>query len=111
MNADLRNQAESLEFETKQVKIKTTCRHTHLLQLIDPLSGLDGHVKEAQYAPHNVHDGVGHLRGGADVTDVPPGVGEQEGLGELGGEVLSNLRGGHEVVFLREAIELIKLHV
>lgn len=109
MNADLRNQAESLEFETKQVK--TTCRHTRLLQLVDPLSGLDGHVKEAQYAPHNVDDGVGHLRGGADVTDVPPGVVEQEGLGELGGEVLSNLRGGHEVVFLREAIELIKAHL
>lgn len=81
---------------------------TRLLQLIDPLRGLDGHVKEAQDAPHDVDHCVRHPRRGVDVADVPADVVEHEGLGELSGEAPGELRGGHVVVFPREAVELLE---
>lgn len=68
-------------------------------------------MKEAQDAPHDVDHGVRHPQGGVDVTDMPPDVVEHEGLGELSSEAPGEIRGGHEVSFPREAVELIKGHL
>ena len=81
---------------------------TRLFQLIDPLCGLDSHLKGAQDASHNVDGGVRSLGGGADVTDMSAGVVEHEGFHKVGGDALSELRGDVKIVSPREAIELLK---
>ena len=72
---------------------------TDLLELIDPLCGLDSDLEEIQDASHNVDNSVRNLSGGADVTDVSTGVVEHEGFDELGSNALGELQGGIKAVF------------
>lgn len=81
---------------------------TCLFQLIDPLSGLDSHMKETQNPSHDVDNSVRNLSRGADVTNVSIGKIKHEGLHKLAGNMLGELWGGIETCFSSEAIKLLK---
>lgn len=81
---------------------------TYLLQLIDPLCGLDSDLEETQDASHNVDNSVSNLSRGSNVTDMSAGIVEHEGFDKLGSNPLGELWGGVKAIFPWEAIELLE---